>query len=108
MSKVLCSTGALLEYGGDYRLSESLSKQLECDGYEFMMDSPYYEKVGALKNFLQEIKLYIPVVHCEEGIGENIGRGGEAELIDAYEKFKINCDIAKSIGYENDCNVKKE
>ncbi len=24
MSKVLCSTGALLEYGGDYRLLESL------------------------------------------------------------------------------------
>lgn len=87
MSKVLCSTGALLEYGGDYRLLDSLSKQLECDGYEFMMDSPYYEKVGALKNFLQEIKLYIPVVHCEKSIGENISRCGEAELIDEYEKF---------------------
>ena len=100
MSKVLCSTGALLEYGGDYRLLESLKKQLMCDGYEFMMDSPYYEEVGALKRFFQEIKLYIPVVHCEKSIGENISKGGEERLIDAYEKFEINCELAQSIGAE--------
>ena len=57
-----------------------------CDGYEFMMDSPYYEEVGALKRFFQEIKLYIPVVHCEKSIGENISRGGQTELI---EEIKI-------------------
>lgn len=50
MIKILCSTGALLEYGGDYQLLEPLSKQLMYDGYEFMMDSPYYEEVNALKN----------------------------------------------------------
>lgn len=100
MSKVLCSTGALLEYGGDYQLLESLSKKLMFDGYEFMMDSPYYEEVNALKRYFQKIKLYIPVVHCEKNIGENISKGGEAELSDAYEKFEINCDIARSIGAE--------
>lgn len=100
MSKILCSTGALLENGGDYRVLEPLSKQLLCDGYEFMMDYPYYEDVEALKGYLQGIKLYIPVVHCEKSIGEKISKGGESELIDAYEKFEINCDVAKSIGAE--------
>lgn len=100
MSKILCSTGALLEYGGDYKKIELLSKKLLCDGYEFMMDSPYYGEVETLKKFFQKIKLYIPVVHCEKSIGENISKGGEAELLDAYKKFEINCDIAKSIGAE--------
>ncbi len=63
MSKILCSTGALLEYGGDYRLLEPLSRQL-----------------------------YIPVVHCEKSIGENLSKGGAAQLADAYEKFEINCN----------------
>ena len=40
MSKILCSTGALLEYGVDYERLEPLSRQLICDGYEFMMDRP--------------------------------------------------------------------
>lgn len=100
MCKILCSTGALLKYGGDYTLLESLSKQLTCDGYEFMMDSPYYKEVEALKRYFQKIKLYIPIVHCEKSIGENISKGGKLEWIDAYEKFAINCDIAKSIGAE--------
>lgn len=100
MSKILCSTGALLSYGGDYKLLGPLSKQLLCDGYEFMMDSPYYNEVEDLKRYFQKIKLCIPVVHCEKSIGENISKGGEAELLDAYEKFEINCDIEKSIGAE--------
>lgn len=100
MHKVLCSTGALLKYGGDYKSLEILSKKLQCDGYEFMVDSPYYEEVESLKGFLRKIKLCIPVVHCEKRIGEKISIGSRAELEDAYEKFQINCDMAKDIGAE--------
>ena len=100
MSKILCSTGALLEYGGDYRLLKRFSKQLLCDGFEFMIDSPYYDEIEKLKCFFQEAELYIPIVHCEKTIGENISKGGETVLFEAYEKFEINCDIAKSIGAE--------
>lgn len=98
MSKILCSTGALLRYGGDYRALDSLARQLACDGYEFMMDSPYYVEAEALKNYLRQLQLYIPVVHCEKSIGENISEGGKAALADVYEKFAINCDVAQSIG----------
>lgn len=100
MSKILCSTGALLKYGGDYTLLEPLSKQLTCDGYEFMIENPYYEDTEALKSFFRKANLYIPVVHSEKSIGENISKGGQSELTDAFEKFEINCDIAKSIGAE--------
>lgn len=100
MIKILCSTGALLKYGGDYRTLEPLSKQLVCDGYEFMMDRPYYKEVETLKRYFQEMKMYIPVVHCEKSIGENISKGGQQEWSDAYEKFEINCNIAQSIGAE--------
>lgn len=36
---ILCSTGALIgkPNGRDYRLLESLSEKLNCDGFEFMM-----------------------------------------------------------------------
>lgn len=98
MSKILCSTGALLTYGGDYRLLEPLSKQLLYDGYEFMMDVPYYEEAETLIRFLQGLNLYIPVVHCEKSIGENISKGTVLALQDAYEKFEINCRIAWHIG----------
>lgn len=97
MSKILCSTGALLKFGEDYRHLEPLSRQLLCDGFEFMIDSPYYADVNALKRYFGETEFYIPVVHCEKGIGEKLGKGEEA---DAYERFEINCDIARGIGAE--------
>ncbi|MDE7274547.1 MAG: sugar phosphate isomerase/epimerase [Lachnospiraceae bacterium] len=100
MNRILCSTGALLRYGGNYKILEPLSRQLMCDGYEFMMDRPYYRQVEALTDYFQKIKLYIPVVHCEKSIGEHISKGGRMEWGDACEKFEINCDIAKSIGAE--------
>lgn len=100
MSKILCSTGALLVYGGDYRLLEPLSKQLLYDGYEFMIDSPYYGEVETLIHFLRNLNLYIPIVHCEKSIGESISKGTESDLRDAFDKFVINCQISKNIGAE--------
>lgn len=100
MSEILCSTGALLQYGEDYTRLEQLSKQLLYDGYEFMMDRPYYDEIGRLIHYLKKIDLHIPVVHCEKSIGENISKGGKSELQDAYEKFEVNCYLSKSIGAE--------
>lgn len=102
MKKVLCSTGALIGIpnGRDYRLLEPLSKQLTCDGFEFMMYSSWYEKVEEIKAFLQALKLYIPVFHCEKSIGEYISKGSGEELAEAFRRFEINCDLAKSMGAE--------
>ncbi len=54
MNKILCSTGAITGNVNNYnyRLLEPLSKQLLCDGYEFMMDRPWHEDIETLKDFL--------------------------------------------------------
>ncbi|MBO5337308.1 MAG: sugar phosphate isomerase/epimerase [Lachnospiraceae bacterium] len=103
MNKILCSTGAITgkTNGYDYKLLEPLSKQLLCDGFELMMDSIWYEDIQALKKYLQEVDLFIPVVHCEKDIGEMISKGGELELSQAYRVFEIDCDVAKTIGANN-------
>lgn len=100
MKKVLCTTGAIIgePNGYDYKLLEFLSKQLLCDGFELMIDSVWYNDINALKSYLQELKLYIPVVHCEKSVGEMISKGGETDLIEAYRLFEIDCDVARSIG----------
>jgi len=100
MNKILCSTGALIgrPNGQNYKLLKSLLKELSCDGFEFMMYSSWYEEVEELKSTLQELNIYIPVMHCEKHIGESISRGIKEEVKEAYQKFEINCDIAQSIG----------
>lgn len=100
MNNILCSTGAITgrANGYDYRLLKTLSKQLSCDGFELMMDSIWYDDIEALKKNLQEMDLYIPVVHCEKAIGEMISKGGKSELEQAFRTFEIDCDVAKTIG----------
>lgn len=97
MCKILCSTGALIgkPNNRDYRLLKSLSKQLLCDGFEFMMYSSWYEEVDVLIKTLKSMELHIPVMHCEKQIGEAVSKG---EFDEAYRRFSINCYIAKEIG----------
>ncbi len=102
MIKILCSTGALIgrPNGRNYKLLESLSKQLTCDGFEFMMYDSWYSEVNTLKKYLQELNLYIPVVHCEKSIGEIISKGGVENFQEAFSKFETNCNLAQDIGAE--------
>ena len=97
MCKILCSTGALIgrPNNRDYRLLGPLSRQLTCDGFEFMMYSTWYEEKDALISELQALGLLIPVMHCEKNIGEAISKG---EFEEAFRRFDINCEIAAAIG----------
>jgi len=99
MSKILCSTGALVgrPNGRDFRLIGPLSKVLDCDGYEFMMYGCWYEEKEELMQFLQGLRLDIPVVHCEKAIGERISAGGDS-LKQAIADFEVNCYIAEELG----------
>ena len=100
MAEILCSTGALigLPNGRNYRLLGDLAKQLTCDGIEFMMYNSWYEQVEELTTYLQEVKLYIPVVYCEKKIGETISKGGQEYFAEAYRLFEINCKLAADVG----------
>lgn len=100
MSEILCSTGALIgrPNGRDYKLLKDLSKQLTCDGFEFMMYSNWYEVEDQLVEDLRGMNLYIPVVHCQKSVGEAISKGGEENLADAFGRFEANCRIARGLG----------
>ncbi len=97
MSMILCSTGALIgkPNGRNYDLLEPLSKELECDGFEFMMYESWYKEADRLVQRLLEMNLSLPVMHCEKHIGEAISLGENDE---AFRRFTINCDIAEKIG----------
>ena len=100
MKKVLCSTGALIgrPNNRDYRLIKEYAPKLNCDGFEFMMYSTWYNQVDKLIEELTKSKLHFPVMHCEKHIGEDLGRNVDGDYQTAKEKFKINCEIAKEIG----------
>lgn len=102
MSKILCSTGALIgkPNNRDYTLLKSLSKELDCDGFEFMMYSSWYEKADEITDYLNNSSIWTPVMHCEKHIGEKISRGGEGDLEEAIRLFTLNCRMAEKIHAE--------
>ncbi len=102
MCELLCSTGALIGIpnGRDYRLLEPLSRQLHCDGFEFMMYSSWYDETDEMIRTLQRMHLSIPVMHCEKHIGESISKRGSSDLPEAYRHFEINCQIAQALQTE--------
>ncbi len=100
MSKLLCSTGALIgrPNGRNYRLLTACAEQLACDGYEFMMYDTWYECIPDIRDYLGELSLFIPVVHCDKQVGELISRNAPGDVAEAYRLFEINCDLAAALG----------
>lgn len=100
MAKILCSTGTMIgrPNGRDYRLLERYSKELHCDGFEFMMYSTWYDDIEEMTDFIKGLGLYIPVVHVQKGIGEKISIGGLENFEEAYRLFELNCQMAKELG----------
>lgn len=102
MARILCSTGALIgrPNGRDYRLLAPLSEKLSCDGFEFMMYSDWYESIDDIVGLIKKTELIVPSYHAQKSIGENISKGGAGELKDAFERFRINADMAARMGAE--------
>lgn len=98
--EILCSTGALIgkPNNRDYRLLKELAGKLSCDGYEFMMYDSWYEKKDEIVKCLREMKLNIPVMHCEKHIGEALSKGSESDISEAFRRFEINCEMAEALG----------
>ncbi|MCH5265172.1 MAG: sugar phosphate isomerase/epimerase [Lachnospiraceae bacterium] len=99
MSKILCSTGALIgkPNGRDFRLLAPLSEKLHCDGFEFMMYNSWYDSAEEIAGYLREMKFDIPVMHCEKHIGEKISQNGPGDWAEALRLFDINCQMAENI-----------
>ena len=95
---ILCSTGALLgrPNGRDFRLLETITPRLCCDGYELMIYQDWYDQADDLYAFLAKIQLTIPVVHCQKDIGEKLAYGDEALTAEALRDFALNCRMANA------------
>ena len=98
--QILCSTGALIgrPNGRDYHLLETYAPQIDCDGFEFILYSPWHDEIRELTAYLGTLKLNIPVMHCEKTLAEHISQGGEEERRKAFRLFRINCELAARIG----------
>ncbi len=99
MNQVLCSTGAIIgrPNGRNHKLIEKFAENLQCDGFEFMMYSTWYDKAEEIVADLNRMSLNFPVMHCDKRIGENIGRDEADDLETALKRFEINCQIANDI-----------
>ena len=102
MARVLCSTGSMIgrPNGRDYRLLETFSKELKCDGFEFMMYTDWYEKIPDIISLVRGSGISVPVYHAQKSIGENISKGGHDELEDAFRRFAQNAEMAAGLGAE--------
>lgn len=100
MAKILCSTGALIGRPNhrDYHLLQDLKAKLDCDGFEFMMYSTWYNEVDKIVDFLNDLHIDIPVMHCDKHIGEMISKGVDEENREALRLFEINCMMAQKLG----------
>ena len=81
MHQIYCSTGSLLgrANGRNYRLLSEYCPQLDCDGFEFILYTVWYDEIERLTAFLKSLHLHIPVMHCEKTMAEHITKGGEEE-----------------------------
>ena len=96
MSRILCSTGALItrRNNRDYNLLREIVPQMKCDGLEFMM---YHSWHIGRTDFLRDVlaDFHVPVYHMTKHIGEWISRG---DMADAVHLFRADCELAKAIG----------
>ena len=102
LNRILCSTGTSIgrPNGRDFRLLKECAKNLNCDGFEFMMYSTWYDRVDELENFLMELEVSIPAFHVEKGVGEHISRNEPGDTEEAVRLFEINCALAQKLGAE--------
>lgn len=99
MAEILCSVGAFISKpnGRNYRKIKEIGSQFQCDGFEFMMEKPWYDEIDDLTAYLRGTGLYMPVMHCEKSIGELISIGGKNNRKRVSELFETNCRLAKVI-----------
>lgn len=97
MSRVLCSTGCIIgrPVKRNFYLLKDFVPKINCDGFELMFYSDWYEKAYELAEFINSLDINVPTFHVEKRIGELIA---EEKLDEAARLFGLNCECAKKIG----------
>lgn len=96
MSRILCSTGAVIARANnrDYSLLAEIVRHLSCDGLEFMMYGSWHG--GHEAGLVRALAPYdVPVFHMTKQIGEWVSQGNMAE---AVGMFRADCELARAMG----------
>lgn len=107
MSKLLCSTGALVGRVNNYDYSlieEVIPKLYEnsiIDGMEFMMIPYYYEKIDAVCKVVSSCNVPAPFIHCEKDVGVLLSECTDSAYLKSIDLLKVNCEAGCKIGAEN-------
>lgn len=101
-NKVLCSTGTVIGRLNDfdYKLLPEYSKNINCDGFEFMIE-PFWsdeKKIDGIAGFLSPFGINFETVHMDKNIGEIISKNENGNIGEALRIFELNCKAAKALG----------
>ncbi|MCL2813559.1 MAG: sugar phosphate isomerase/epimerase [Oscillospiraceae bacterium] len=103
-NKILCSTGTIIGRLNDfdYTLIPVYAKNINCDGYEFMME-PFWndeKKADEIVSYLLPFGINFETLHMDKYIGDMISGGKPGELAEAKRVFELNCVTAAKLGAE--------
>ena len=98
--KLFCSTGTFIGRinGRNYRLILDYGPQIHCDGFEFMMNDDWYEKIDEIITQLQISGLSFPVLHADKTSGDLISSLADSQLVRLYDLWRRNMEIAAALG----------
>ena len=74
MNRILCSSGAIIGKvnNNDYTLLKEYAPRLNCDGFELMMSSSWYDILDDVITKVKSYGLSIPVIHSQKSLGESL------------------------------------
>ena len=104
MSKIYCSTGALVGRvnNNDYSLIikhlPNLKEKGLIDGAEFMFAHCFYDQLDDIYNTIFNKGIDFDVIHCDKEIGIMLSECDDSISEQALALLKINCEFGKKIG----------
>lgn len=100
MEGIYLSTGTFVGRinGRNHRLITEYGARLACDGFEFMVYSPFYENIDTIVTDLLASGLSFPVVHADKDIGDCLSDAEEERFAQARELLLRNLDVAGRLG----------
>ena len=99
MTEIYLSTGAFIgrKNGRNHRLLLDYQEKIECDGFEFMFFSSWYEIIDVIKRDYKSNNVNIPIVHTDKSIGNLFSSNVKSDIAKSYDLMKINCEHAADL-----------
>lgn len=96
----LCSTGRFSRDPGlaSIEVVTRGMRQLPGTAFEVIFYSTWFDAAAEIADKITATGSPIPVLHAEKSIGPAFASASRSELVDAFERFEVNCRFARAIG----------